>query len=58
LIGVHRTEEVARSAVERLEDKPGLVHSANGFQIHDRALGEDSWTEGFVRMLGDKEVSD
>lgn len=58
LIGVYRTEEDARAAIERLKNKPGFVRYPDGFQIHDRTVGEDSWIEGFVRMVGDKVVSD
>jgi hypothetical protein len=58
LIGVYATEEDAKAAIERLKDKPGFVRYPQGFQIHDHILGKDSWTEGFVRLLGDAEVSD
>jgi hypothetical protein len=58
LIGVYRTEEDAQTAIQRLKDKPGFVLYPKGFQIHGRVLGKDSWTEGFARMLADKEVTD
>lgn len=58
LIGVYSTEHDANAAIERLKDKPGFVRHPQGFQIHDRILGKDSWTEGFVKLLGDQEVPD
>ncbi len=58
LIGVYSTEQDAKAAIERLKDKPGFVRHPHGFQIHDRILDKDGWTEGFVRLLGDEEVPD
>jgi hypothetical protein len=48
LIGVYPTETDARAAIDRLRDKPGFVDFPQGFQIHSRNLGQDSWTQGFV----------
>lgn len=48
LIGVYETEGAAKAAVDRLRRKPGFVDLPEGFQIHTRELGQDSWTEGFV----------
>lgn len=49
LIGVYDSEPAAKAAIERLRNKPGFVGYPQGFQIHERELGQDSWTEGFVR---------
>ncbi len=49
LIGVYSSESAAKSAVARLEGKPGFVDYPSGFQIWPRVLNEDSWTEGFVK---------
>jgi len=49
LIGVYDSELAARDAIGRLKSKPGFVDNPQGFQIHTRELGKDSWTEGFVR---------
>jgi hypothetical protein len=48
LIGVYETEGAAQAAIARLKNKPGFVDFPDGFQIHWRELGKDSWTEGFV----------
>jgi hypothetical protein len=32
-IGAYGTEEEAKAAIERLEDKPGFVDTPDGFQI-------------------------
>jgi len=48
LIGVYDSEPAAKDAIERLQTKPGFVGYPQGFQIHSRELGQDSWTEGFV----------
>jgi hypothetical protein len=58
LIGVYPTEQDAQAAIERLKEKPGFIRYPQGFQIHDRILGKDSWTEGFVRLLGEEQVPD
>jgi hypothetical protein len=49
LIGVYDSEPAAKATIERLRNKPGFVDYPQGFQIHERELGQDSWTEGFVR---------
>ena len=51
LIGVYSTEEAAKAAIKRLQEKPGFQKSIEGFQIHPYELNKDHWTEGFV--LGD-----
>jgi hypothetical protein len=49
LIGAYESELAAKEAIERLRSKPGFVDNPKGFQVHVRQLGQDSWTEGFVR---------
>jgi len=47
LIGVYRTEEKAKEAIERLSPQPGFRDHPEGFQIDPYELDEDNWTEGF-----------
>jgi len=49
LIGVYDSEAAAKLAIERLKNKPGFVDYPQGFRIYSRQLGQDSWTEGFVK---------
>ena len=49
LIGVYRTEEAARSAIERLKDQPGFRDYPQGFNSYEAVLNKDNWTEGFTR---------
>ena len=49
LIGVYDSETDAGCAIKRLKDLPGFVDFPEGFQIHRREIGKDSWTEGFVQ---------
>lgn len=58
LIGVYRTEADANDAIGRLKAQPGFVKYPEGFLIVPYELGKDHWTEGFVRMLGDKDITD
>jgi hypothetical protein len=46
-IGVYRTEDDARSAIERLKDKPGFAETVDGFSYERYELNVDHWTEGF-----------
>jgi len=48
LIAVYDSEAAALAAIDRLKDKSGLVNLPEGFQVHSRELGQESWTEGFV----------
>ncbi len=48
LIGIYESEPAAQAAIERLRNKVGFVDYPRGFQIHERELGRDYWTEGFV----------
>jgi hypothetical protein len=47
LLGVYSSEAAAKSAIQRLQDKPGFVSFPAGFQIHPYELDRDHWTEGF-----------
>jgi tRNA (guanine37-N1)-methyltransferase len=58
LIGVYRTEEDAKAAIERLKDKPGFVNKPDGFEYHFYEVGRDGWTEGYARMVGDVNIFD
>jgi hypothetical protein len=49
LIGVYRTEEDARAAMERLRGKPGFMEKPDGFTCDRYELNRDHWTEGFVQ---------
>lgn len=49
LIGVYESEQEAELATGRLSNKPGFAEYPDGFQIHARELGLDSWVDGFVR---------
>jgi hypothetical protein len=49
LIGIYESKSDAESAIGRLRGKRGFVDFPQGFQIHEREVGLDSWTEGFVR---------
>ena len=57
-IGIYRTLEAARGAVERLKDKPGFCDNPNiiapdsddegsGFYISTYPLDKDYWVDGF-----------
>lgn len=48
LIGVYRSENIARSAISRLKGQPGFRDHPNGFQIEAYELDKDHWVEGFV----------
>ena len=58
LIGVYRSEADAKDAIGRLKDQPGFVKYPEGFLAEPYELGKDHWTEGFARMLGDKDITD
>ena len=50
LIGVYASETDARAAIELVKDQPGFREYPEGLQIHERQLGEASWTEGFIEV--------
>jgi hypothetical protein len=49
LIGVYRSEQDAKAAIQRLAKKPGFVTTPDGFQYEKYELNRDHWTEGFVQ---------
>ena len=51
LIGIYRTEDDARAAIERVRDQPGFRHFPDGFKISRYELNKDHWTEGFVTAV-------
>jgi hypothetical protein len=48
LIGVYSSETEARSAIERVNGKPGFADFPEGFQIHPYELNRDRWIEAFI----------
>ena len=48
LIGVYRTEDDAKAAMERMRKKPGFAQEPSGFRCERYELNRDHWTEGFV----------
>jgi hypothetical protein len=50
LIGVYDSEAAAKAAIGRVKGQPGFVDFPEGFQIHARVIGQDSWTKGLVRV--------
>lgn len=48
LIGVYKTREDAKAAIERLKSKPGFRDVPDGFEIHAYVLGRDSWIDGYI----------
>ena len=49
LIGIYRSQEDAKAAIERLKVKPGFKETQDGFSIDNYSLNRDSWEDGFVR---------
>jgi hypothetical protein len=47
LIGVYRTEEDAKAAIERLRRRPGYIDQPDGFQVSRYPLNKDHWIEGY-----------
>jgi hypothetical protein len=59
MIGVYRTEALAREAIARLGTQPGFSslpeiytdgHGNEGFSIDAYALDQDHWSEGYVTV--------
>ena len=48
LIGVFRTEQEAKEAINALAHKPGFVDYPDRFLICPYELGKLHWTEGFA----------
>jgi hypothetical protein len=68
-IGVYRSLDAARSAVERLRVQPGFSRHPNiidpgvtdeedGFYIGEYELDVDQWPEGYITMVGDRDYED
>jgi hypothetical protein len=53
LIGVYRSEEDVKSAIERLKYKPGFDRTLGGFTYEKYQVNLDHWTEGFVQASSD-----
>jgi len=49
-IGVYRTEEAARAAIDRLGTQPGFRDHPEGWSISRMRLNQDHWPEGFVTL--------
>ena len=50
LIGVYRTEAEAKAAIDRVKDQPGFRDYPDGFNAYEQRVGQDSWSQGFVRV--------
>ncbi len=48
LIGVYRSEDDAKGAIQRVAGMPGFVDLPDGFEICRYELNKDHWTEGYV----------
>jgi hypothetical protein len=57
-IGAYRTEDDARSAIERLSVQPGFRDHLNGFAIGECELNKDHWEEGFGVPHPDDDASE
>jgi hypothetical protein len=49
LIGVYRSEQSAKDAIERVKNRPGFREYPQGFVVAEYELERDYWPEGFVR---------
>jgi hypothetical protein len=56
-IGVYSSRALAAAAVERLGAQPGFRDTPDGFHIDAYDMDADHWTEGFVSLIGEHEVS-
>jgi len=50
LIGVYRTEQDAKAAVQRLSSKPGFINTPEGFHVDSYELNKDHWTDGYFTV--------
>jgi homoserine kinase type II len=50
LIGVYRTEQAAKSAIDRLKSQPGFRDYLESFHVYENTLDKDDWTGGFTRV--------
>ena len=49
LIGVYRSEEAAKDAIDRVKNRPGFRDYPKGLGVHEYKLDQDHWIEGFIR---------
>jgi hypothetical protein len=56
-IGVYSSRKDAQLAVRRLRKQPGFKDAPRGFCIDAHRLNENSWSEGFVCVPRDRQVS-
>lgn len=49
LIGVYRTEEAAKGAIERLKDQPGFKDHPEGFRVYSRRFVDRRICKGLAR---------
>ena len=50
LVGVYRTEDHAKAAIDRVKNKPGFRDASGAFEIAKYELDKDHWAEGFVTV--------
>ena len=50
LIGVYSSQNLATEAIDRLKSKPGFSTYPSGFQIFEKRVDLDGWTEGFITV--------
>ena len=56
LLGVYRSKDNAKAAIDRVAKKPGFVDAPEGFLIDMYALDQDCWTDGYVTLThGDQQ---
>ena len=56
LIGVYSSPEAAEQARQRKIAFPGFRQLPDGFVVDPYTVDEDAWSEGFVTMVGDRQV--
>lgn len=49
LIGVYTSIEEAESAILRILPQPGFRDRPESFEIARYSIGQDHWTEGFIK---------
>jgi|HubBroStandDraft_1064217.scaffolds.fasta_scaffold2454012_1 hypothetical protein len=47
LVGIYRSEQEAKDAIERVKDKPGFIKYPKGFEYHAYELGVEIFGDGF-----------
>jgi hypothetical protein len=51
IIGIYSSAENARSAITRLQERPGFGDSPGEFFIDEYSLNHDHWSEGFASVV-------